>query len=128
MNRHSAVKMYPLTVILLAVAAKFVSCRPNGASTVSCATMRPDHINPLDYTHSKKQLVQSPYRLAATWDIPKKMVRVSVSGRRIQGFLIQGRNEINGPAIGSFVNITENPDATYQDCKLYVGVCELIVA
>jgi hypothetical protein len=53
-----------------------------------------------------------------------KMIRVSVSGDRIQGFLMQGRVKINGPAIGSFVNIIENPDATYQNCSLFTQVSE----
>lgn len=116
--------MHPVRVILLAIATKFVSCRPDGASSISCANMQPGHINPVLGILSEGQSRPSPYRLAARWDKRMKMIRVSVSGDRIQGFLMQGRVKINGPAIGSFVNIIENPDATYQNCSLFTQVSE----
>ncbi|CAB4004887.1 Hypothetical predicted protein [Paramuricea clavata] len=81
--------------------------------------MQPDHYNPVLGRLSEAQSKPSPYRLAARWDKRMEMIRVSVSGDRIQGFLMQARVKINGPAIGSFVNIIENPDATYQNCSLF---------
>ena len=116
--------MYLLKIILLAVATKFVSCRPDGAPPLSCANMQPGHYNPVSGRLSESQSRPSPYILAARWDKRMKMIRVSVSGDRIQGFLMQGRVNISGPAIGSFVNITENPDATYQNCSLFKQVSE----
>ncbi len=115
--------MYPLRVILWAIVAKFVSCRPDGASPLSCFNMEPGHY---DYKsiQTEGQLGQSPYKLAARWDKRMKMIRVSVTGDRIQGFLIQGRVEKTGPAVGTFVNIPENPGkATYQNCSFIPEVC-----
>ena len=118
--------MYPLKVIVLAIAVRFVSCRPDGASPISCANMDPEHYNPVQAILSREQLGPSPYKLTAAWDISKKMVRVSVRGDKIQGFLLQGRKDFSGPAIGSFINIAQNPNATYQHCEHYPEVCELI--
>lgn len=69
---------------------------------------------------SDRQTGPSPYKLSATWDKRMELIRVEVSGdERIQGFLIQGRLAKVGPAVGRFLNITENPNAVYQNCADY---------
>lgn len=109
-------------MLVMGIAVKIVSCNPHGAPPLSCISMRPDHYTVLgDYSAS--QTGPSPYKMLATWDKRMKLIRVAVSGdERIQGFLIQGRLTRIGPAVGRFINITENPDVTYQDCPVYTQV------
>lgn len=111
--------MYTLSAILLvSVAAKFVSGFGTGFPKASCKSMLP-------VVFSKRfppapiasQTVTSPYTVNATWDKTMQLVRVEVSGETVVGFLIQGRLRDDGPAVGSFVNIAGNPDVKYQDCS-----------
>ena len=109
-------------MLAMGIAVKTVQCFPYGAPTRSCISMRPGHFTISgDYTVS--QTGQSPYKLLATWDKRMELIRVAVRGNeRIQGFLIQGRLTRFGPAVGRFINITDNIDATYQDCTSYTQV------
>ena len=118
-HRHLLLKivtMYPLTLISLSIAVTLSSCRPDGAPLKSCRSMTPQHRGfPIPLI--PQQTGASPYAFNAVWDSHMRMVRVSVSGNTVQGFLIQGRLAKSGPAIGRFVNITENPNAHYQNCS-----------
>ena len=108
--------------ILLAVVivVEIVSCLPNGAPPRSCISMSPDRHYTVKGDVSDSQTGPSPYKLSATWDKRMELIRVEVSGdERIQGFLIQGRLARVGPAVGRFLNITENPNAVYQNCADY---------
>ena len=117
--------MYLVKVIVLAIVVNCVSPRPDGAPPLSCVNMQPGHIIPGLYRLAETQSSSSPYTFTAKWDRHERMVRVSVGGdgeRKIQGFLIQGRLDTYKPAIGSFINISKNPNAQYQDCSLYPEV------
>ena len=103
-------------VFLLTIGVKFVSSYADGAPPLSCVNMRPDHLDPRSGDFRKPQFRPSPYKFTARWDQRTRMIRVSISGERIQGFLIQGRLHNEGPAVGSFINIAEN--AKYQNCSL----------
>lgn len=110
--------MYILTLVVFSIITNLVWGRGDGAPSKSCESMVPGHtgaILPL----IERQTGPSIYTFNATWDKNLKMVRVSVSGEAVAGFLIQGRLGENGPAVGTFVNITGNPDAKYQDCTSF---------
>lgn len=84
--------------------------------------MEPGHYTIHNEPTTAKTTEESPYKLAARWDKRMKMIRISVTGDSFRGFLVQGRTEKSGPAIGNFINITENPDVAYQNCDLYPEV------
>lgn len=100
--------MYTLIFLLVSIAPEIVSGYPSGAPPKSCASMSPEHFA------VSRQTATSPYTLTATLDKQSKVVRVSVGGDKVSGFLIQGRLSKDGRAVGEF---TENSDAKYQDCS-----------
>ena len=102
--------------LVLSIVAELASGRKNGAPSKSCERMAPGHLKELIGIPIASQSNASPYIFDATWDKKSKLVRVSISGPPIEGFLVQGRLTKEGPAVGTFVNIIENPHAQYQDC------------
>ena len=109
-------------MLAMGIAVKTVQCLPYGAPTRSCISMLPDHIT-ISGDYSVSQTEPSPYKLLATWDKRMELIRVAVRGnKRIQGFLIQGRLTRFGPAVGRFINIADNIEATYQDCTSHPQV------
>ena len=114
--------MYTLALVLFSIVAKHASGKKTGAPSTgvfnTCETMTPSHFSlntvPLPIA---SQGFQSPYTFEAKWDKKSKLIRVSVNGATIAGFQIQGRLRKDGPAVGTFVNITQNPNARYQDCS-----------
>ncbi len=108
--------MYTLMFLVLSIVAKLASGEKNGAPSKSCERMAPGHIKKTMWIPIASQSNESPYIFDATWDKKSKLVRVSISGQPIEGFLVQGRLTKEGPAVGTFVNIIENPHAQYQNC------------
>ena len=116
-SNTSLVTMYAFVLVVFSIAAKHAYGEETGAPSKTCKHMAPFHVKPgLVPIPSPGQEVQSPYTFEAMWDKKLRMIRVSVSGQTIAGFLIQGRLSKNGPAVGTFVNIDEN-FAKYQDCS-----------
>ena len=107
--------MYTLMFLVLSIVAELASGEKNGAPPKSCKRMTPGHKAPIGFP-IPSQSNKSPYIFDATWDKKSKLVRVSISGQPIEGFLVQGRLTKEGPAVGTFVNIIENPHAQYQNC------------
>ncbi|CAB4037026.1 Hypothetical predicted protein [Paramuricea clavata] len=114
--------MYILTLVVFSIITNLVCGRGYGAPSPSCKSMVPGHKGIFIPPLIERQTGPSIYTFNATWDKNLKMVRVSVSGEPVAGFLIQGRLNENGPAVGTFVNITGNPDAKYQNCLSLIEV------
>ena len=106
--------MYTLTYVLISIVADVVSGYGSGAPPISCVNMSPGHLSssPVRLPITR-QAGPSPYTLTATVDKQSKEVRLTVGGKKVSGFLIQGRSSKSGPAIGKF---TENSVANYQNC------------
>ncbi|XP_028418369.1 putative defense protein [Dendronephthya gigantea] len=109
--------MYAPTLVLFSVIlTELVLGERTGAPQQSCKTMTPGHRGtfiPL----IPRQKQPSGYSLDAKLEKSLKMVRVTVSGKALKGFLIQGRWSEDGPAVGSFLNITEDLGVKYQNCS-----------
>ena len=114
--------MYTLALVLFSIVAEHASGKKTGAPSTgdrnTCETMTPFHSTsgPVPLPIASRDF-QSPYTFEAKWDKKSKLIRVSVNGATIAGFLIQGRLRKDGPAVGTFLNITQNPNARYQDCS-----------
>lgn len=105
-----------LPIVLVCLASRLALGHPNGAPNLSCKELIPGHTRKFGrhYFPISDQKGPSNYIIKAEWDEEREFVRVSITGSTLQGFLIQARETLDGPAVGNFKAISN--ESQYLDC------------
>ena len=109
-------KMWLIQVVLLVCISgvRLSFAYGNGAPPVSCDFMTPGHISS-GVPVLEQNEASSKYTIKAVWDEKRRYVQLSVTGSTLQGFLIQARETLDGPAVGNFKMLSN--EVKYQDCR-----------